>query len=176
MSLENRGKRVEDGAWEWKVLNGQGEEVLARHFAPDRSSHFYEPRGHDEPIPLYRGQFCMPKDDPDELAYDGEVWLTWLPTPKVMAAGGRRPGKDSFTGSRDWPSGPSTSRWVAIATVRVPSVDAPPSPPAGVHGTVPNELAIQQHEAIYPAEVGDGSALTRLSATALNLRIFVRLG
>lgn len=150
------------------MANPHGEEVLVRHFAPDRSSHFYTPRGHNESIPLFRGQFCIPKDDPDGLAYDGEVWLTWLPTPKVMAAGGRRPGKDSSDGRRDWPGGARESRWVLIPTVRIPGSTTPPLPPKDLQGEVPAELAIQQSEEIYPAEVGDGSALTRLSALLPN--------
>lgn len=168
MSQVDRGRRAEDGAWEWKMANPQGEERLIRHFAPDRSRHFYEPRGHNESIPLFRGRFCTPKEDADELAYDGEVWLTWLPNPKVIMAGGRKPGTDSFDGLRDSLSPAKASRWILIPTVRLPGVTAPPVPPADLQGTVPDELTIQQSDAVYPPEVGDGSSLTRLSALLPN--------
>jgi hypothetical protein len=169
VGVSDRGYRTVDGAWQWTVTTETNEERAYRHFAPDIEKHYYESRGHNEPIPLYHGRFCMPESESDELAYEGDVRLVWLPTPAIEAAGGRGAGRFDFDGWQEWLPDGKDNAWQLIPTLRplgLSRLPVPPTADATAHAL--EGFTNQNSGHVYPPELGDGSALTQLTGLLPN--------
>ncbi|MGH9057224.1 MAG: hypothetical protein ACRDYY_15395 [Acidimicrobiales bacterium] len=101
---------------------------MIRHFAPDAISHLYSPGQINETILLYRGHFTLlaSEDTPDRVC-DGDIRLSWLPTPRIEVNGeySPEPGHiEAFLGS-----GADTRIWHQRLQVRLPDSDRIPQPP-----------------------------------------------
>ncbi len=93
MTAEDAGHRSPDGAYEWSVGNVGGKPLTIRHFAPDAISDLYSPGQIDEPILLYRGRFTvLAGEGTPDRACDGDIRLSWLPTPRIEVFAHGEPG------------------------------------------------------------------------------------
>ena len=169
MPAEDVGHRSPDGAYEWSVGNVEGKPLVIRHFAPDAIEHLYSPGEINEPILLYRGHFTVPAGEgiPDR-ACDGDIRLSWLPTPRVEASGeyGPEPGHiEAFLGS-----GADTRIWHQRPQIRLPASAGIPQPPTEEAPPWPREpgTAYLGQAEIYPPQIGDGAKLTKVTGLLAN--------
>jgi hypothetical protein len=119
MAVDDAGHRSPDVAYEWSAGNVGGEPLMIRHFAPDAVSNLYSPGQINEPILLYRGRFtspCLQAEGTPDRACDGDIRLSWVPTPRIEVNGEYRPGHiESFLGG-----GADTRIWHQRLQVRLP--------------------------------------------------------
>jgi hypothetical protein len=88
MTSDDLGHRTPDGAYEWSVCNAQGKLLGIRHYAPDAISHLYSPGDINEPILICRGRFTvLAGEGLPGRACDGDIRLSWLPTPRIEVNG-----------------------------------------------------------------------------------------
>ena len=158
MVSDDAGRRSADGTFEWTQGEIEGKPLVIRHRAPDVTSHLYPSGDIDEPILLYRGRFCTQADAPAEHAYDGDIRLSWLPTPRIEARGER----DSTPGDVETLLNEmsATEIWQLIPQIYLPDTTGiPPAPSeeAPPRSSRAGTLSVGPM-AVYPAEIGDGSA------------------
>jgi hypothetical protein len=169
MTAEDVGHRSPDGAYEWSVGNVEDKPLVMRHFAPDAIRHLYSPGEINEPILLYRGRFTILADqDAPDRACDGDIRLSWLPTPRIEVNGeySPEPGHiEAFLGS-----GADSRIWHQRLQVRVPNSSGVPQSPIEEAPPWSREAgtAYLGQTEIYPPEIGDGAVLTKLTALIIN--------
>jgi hypothetical protein len=167
-AVQDPGHRAADGAYEWTLQREGGPPVTLRHMAPDLITHFYQPTAVNEPILVYRGQFRTWAGEPAERAYDGDIRLSWLSTPRIEARGEREPAPgdvEAFFASLN-----SVGAWQKLPEIHLPQgtgIPGPPSveapPPSGHTGMDSFGPAV-----VFPPEIGDGAALTRVTGLIPN--------
>lgn len=167
-AVQDPGHRTADGAFEWTLHREGGEPVTFRHMAPDPMTHIYQPAGVNEPILIYRGLFHTAAGEPAERAYDGDIRLSWLPTPRIEARGEREAAPEdveAFFASLN-----NTSAWQKLPEIhlpegpglpRVPSREKPPR--SGRPGVNHFDPAV-----VFPPEIGDGTTLTKITGLIPN--------
>jgi hypothetical protein len=169
MPTEDVGHRSPDGAYEWSVGNVEGNPLVIRHFAPDAIDHLYAPGEINEPILLYRGHFAVLAGEgtPDRDC-DGEIRLSWLPTPRIEVNGEYWPDPGHIEAFLD--SGTGTRIWHQRLHVRLPDsaeIPQPPTEEAPPWSREPGTAYLGQAE-IYPPQIGDGAKLTKVTALLAN--------
>ncbi|WP_034270587.1 hypothetical protein [Actinospica robiniae] len=138
---------------------------------PQILRHLYTPNALNEPIALYRGQYCLPPSDCDELAYHGTIELKWLPHPQIEACGERTLElRDRFRAELARRAQQPGTAWVIIPGVRLPGVPGvPPKPAQAAVNTAPaSGIGEQLTTMVFPSEFGDGSALSRVTGLVVN--------
>jgi hypothetical protein len=169
MTSDDVGHRCADGAFEWTAGKDGDRLLVIRHFAPDVISHWYSPGGINEPILLYRGRFTAQADEiAPERACDGDIRLSWLPTPGIEVRGEYHPGPGHLEAFLD--SGADTRIWHPRLQVHIPP--AGQVPPAPVQEAPPwsreRATAYLGPAEVYPPEIGDGTVLTRVTGLLPN--------
>lgn len=149
-------------------------DVDRRPAYPSVTTHPYETHDLNEPIVLYRGAYCLPPTDPDDLAYHGVIELRWLPEPEIVAHGERRSDLQNLALSRLVRQvEPTISAWATVSSVRLPDDSkVPPMPASAPEADGPETPASgvveQMTTMIFPPEFGDGSALTCVTGLVAN--------
>jgi hypothetical protein len=116
----------------------------------------------------YRGRFRIDARDPEERAYNGEIGLSWVPTPRIQARGERAsaPGDaeaflKSIGSAGIWQRLPEVHLPDGANALRVPCEEAAPHlSRTGVDYLGPT--------GVYPPEIGDGTTLTRVTGLIPN--------
>ena len=165
---QDPGHRTADGAYEWTMHREGGEPVTFRHMAPDPITHFYQPAAVNEPILVYRGLFHTEAGEPAERAYDGDIRLSWVPTPRIEARGEREAALEdveaffaSLNNTSAWQKHPEIHLPQGTGIPCVPSREAPPrSGHPGVNHFGP--------AVVFSPEIGDGAVLTRVTGLIPN--------
>lgn len=168
MASEDRGRRAADGAYEWTVHGGGEDSFVIRHRAPDVVTHLYQPRGINEPVLLYRGPFNTQGDERSERPYDGDVRLAWLPTPRIEARGERDTAPGDIEALLE--SGADTNIWHQRLQVHLPGTPGVlplPSEEAPPWSHRPGSAYLGPTD-VYPPDIGDGAALTRVTGLVPN--------
>lgn len=169
MTAEDGGHRGPDGAYEWSVGNVGGKPLMIRHFAPDAISYLYSPGQINEPIRLYRGHFTvLAGEGTPDRACDGDIRLSWLPTPRIEVNGEYSPEPGHIEAFLD--SGADTRVWHQRLQVRLLDSDGIPQPPtqeAPPWSHKPGTAYLGGAE-IYPPEIGDGAVLTKVTGLIAN--------
>lgn len=139
-----------------------------RHYAPDVSTHYYQPDSPREPLLLYQGAICSPASEAEDDAYQGDVWLRWEPKPHVEARGMRPTTPERFGAFMGRSSRPPQGIWVDRRTIRLPGDRGVPPIPL-TEAMLEADYSTQQFsEPIYPPEIGDGTELTKVSGLLIN--------
>ena len=135
---------------------------------PDAVTHFYQPAAVNEPILVYRGLFHTTAGEPAKRAYDGDIRLSWLPTPRIEARGEREAAPEdveaffaSLNNISAWQKLPEIHLPQGSGIPNAPSCEAPPrSDHSGMNYFGP--------ALVFPPEIGDGTALTRVTGLIPN--------
>jgi hypothetical protein len=141
---------------------------VIRHRAPDVVTHLYQPRGINEPVLLYRGPFNTQGDERSERPYDGDVRLAWLPTPRIEARGERDTAPGDIEALLE--SGADTNIWYQRLQVHLPGTPGVlplPSEEAPPWSHRPGSAYLGPTD-VYPPDIGDGAALTRVTGLVPN--------
>jgi len=169
MTSDDVGHRCPDGAYEWTVDRDGGEPLVFRHCAPDVVNHLYTQGGINEPILLYRGRFTARAGEVGpERACDGDIRLSWLPTPRIEARGEYSPEPGHIEATLK--SGADTRIWHPRLQVRLThaaQVPPPPSQEASPWSREPGTAYLGPAE-VYPPEIGDGTARTKVTGLVPN--------
>jgi hypothetical protein len=163
MTSAEVGHRCPDGAYEWTVEGDEDQPLVFRHFAPDLVSHLYPPGGVNEPILLYQGRFTQADVIAPERTCDGDIRLCWLPTPKIEVRGEYSPEPGHLEALLA--SGADNTIWHPRLQVRLPDAAGVPLPPpreALPWSCEPGTAYLGPAE-VYPPEIGDGSALIKVT-------------
>ena len=165
---QDPGHRTADGAYEWTIHPEGGDPVTFRHMAPDPVTHFYQPSTVNEPILVYRGLFHTEAGEPADRAYDGDIRLSWLPTPRIEARGEREaaPGDvEAFFASMS-----ITSAWRKLPEIHLPQGTGIPCAPSGEAPPRSGHPGVNHFgpAVVFPPEIGDGAALTRVTGLIPN--------
>lgn len=134
----------------------------------DAVTHFYQPAAVNEPILVYRGLFHTTAGEPAGRAYDGDIRLSWLPTPRIEARGEREAAPEdveaffaSLNNISAWQKLPEIHLPQGSGIPNAPSQEAPPrSRHSGVNYFGP--------AVVFPPEIGNGTALTRVTGLIPN--------
>jgi hypothetical protein len=169
MTSEDVGHRCPDGAYEWTVGSVEGKPLVTRHWAPDALSHLYSPGEIDEPILLYRGRFtAQANEDGPERVCNGDIRLSWRPTPRIEVRGEYGPEPGHIEALLD--SGADTKIWHTRLQIRLPESAGVPTPPTQEAPPWSHE----RHSAylgpaeVYPPEIGDGTVLAKVTGLIAN--------
>ncbi|TDU89457.1 hypothetical protein EV138_3025 [Kribbella voronezhensis] len=134
--------------------------VLVEHASPDATRHYYSAAGLNTPIILYSGNFGF--DGDANADWTGDVQFRWLPHPRVVAQGERAQDAKELLKSTQYDS--SDAVWVDMPKVVVPaSSTLPPSSGDVYPGWSRSSGSSYVDENLQPTEVGDGSALDRIT-------------
>jgi hypothetical protein len=168
MSSEDVGRRCTDGAYEWNAGIIEGRPLMIRHCAPDMTSHLYPAGDINESILLYRGCFTILLNGKRERTCDGDVRLSWLPTPRIEVRGEYHSGPEDFEALLS--STDDTQIWYPRTQIRLPDSESVPTPPTEEAPTWSRErhTAFIGPAEIYPPEIGDGTTLTRVTGLLVN--------
>jgi hypothetical protein len=113
----------------WTLGSSEGVTYTFEHDYPDALQHHYAPLDIDEDVPLYRGTFFLDDDRP----FEGDVYFSWLPTPRVLAHGSRETTTEDL---RRFLGAMPQAFWVDAASVRIP-LDANRLPSQPSPGSAP---------------------------------------
>ena len=169
MSSEDVGRRSADGWYEWDVGIVDGKLLMIRHSAPDAVSHLYPAGDVNEPILLYRGRFTvLASDGIPERSCEGDIRLCWLPTPQIEVRGeyDAKPGDIEALLS----GGADAKIWFPKPQIRLPISAVIPSPPTEEAPPWSRERHTGYFgpAEIYPPEIGDCTALTKVTGLIAN--------
>jgi hypothetical protein len=117
----------------WTVESGDGTCVQLSHRLPDATGHPYLPSDPQAPIKLHRGFFTLSATASSAEAYDGQVSLSWLPTPGIEASGERPTSEEAAQALLDAFSASPATMWTDAPTPHL--LDGSGSPLAA--GTLP---------------------------------------
>jgi hypothetical protein len=161
-AVQDPGHRTADGAYEWTMNPEGGEPVTFRHMAPDPIVHLYQPAAVNEPILVYRGLFHTEPGEPAERAYDGDIRLSWLPTPRIEACGQREAAPEdveAFFASLN-----NTSAWQKLPEIHLPEGTGIPCAPSREAPPRSGQPGVNYFgpAVVFPPEIGDGTVLTRV--------------
>jgi hypothetical protein len=129
-----------------------GQKVVIEQRFPDALSHLYHARGVNEEIPLYAGDFRL-NDGSASGDFTGEVYFSWLPTPRTVFEGdadGLRIhdllGDDS-----------QGSHWSSMPTVTLPEDVGVPEAPRERSYTWDSDRRVYRSDRLGDQIVGDRS-------------------
>lgn len=152
------------------IKYSNGKEWRFSHRFPDTLTHYYEARGTNQKIPLHQGRF-KPAAEQDDRIYNGGVWYSWTPTPRVVASGERTIG-DDYEDIDSILQSPDRERiWTPMVAIEPILSEPSPLPPqpdtlpppwskaAGTAFTTPR---------LQPCEIGRGVEIDRITAIIPN--------
>ena len=116
-----------------------------------------------------RGRFTvLPGEGSPERACEGDIRLSWLPTPRIEARGQYHFEPGDIEALLN--SGPDTKIWHTRLQVRLPDSAEVPSPPTEEAPAWSGErhTGYLGPAEIYPPEIGDGTVLTRVTGLIAN--------
>jgi hypothetical protein len=169
MTSEDVGQRSADGAYEWTVGEVEGKPLMIRHWAPDAVSHLYPPSEINEPTLLHGGRFiARAGPNSPEHDCDGDIRLSWRPTPRIEVRGEYDPGPEHIEALLS--GGADTIIWYTRLQIRLPDSPGVPDPPTeeAPAWSRARQSAYLGPAAIYPPEIGDGAVLTTVTGLIVN--------